>query len=283
MRKVMASKLLAVSAIGLAWLTGCSSKDTEPAPLLPDCEGAICKPTGGSGGGSTPGGGTGGGTSEEPATMTVSGTVLSTIDFGFVTATSFVGSAIVRARGESGAPIQAETAAGQFTIDDVATGLNWFALEEPSAQRTLLPTLQPVFVSEDEPQASVIGVDEQVFLSVLDTMAPVQVPQSGTAQAILFFTHENGDPVKGVSLKSFGNAETVAYDAAPTYEVASPPEEGATGEMGTALLINMYAVPYPGSSVEIRFEVDGEDLFVPIQVASNYVTRAAISVKKPSP
>lgn len=277
----MASKLVAVSAIGVAWIAGCSSKDTEPAPLLEDCVGANCKPTGGgSGGGSKPGGegGAGGSGDEEPSTITVSGTVLSIVDSGFITATTYVGGALVRAQGESGTQVQSETAAGQFTIDDVATGLNWFALEEVSTQRTLLPTLQPVVVSEAEPQTSIVGVDEQVFLAVLDTMSPVQVLQSGAAQAILFFARENGEPVKGVSIKGWANAEAVAYDAAPTYEVASPPDEGATGELGTALLVNIYAVPYPGSSVEIQFEVDGELLVVPIRVASNYVTRAAIAV-----
>lgn len=277
----MASKLVAVSAIGVAWIAGCSSKDTEPAPLLEDCVGANCKPAGGgSGGGSKPGGegGAGGSGDEEPSTITVSGTVLSTVDSGFITATTYVGGALVRAQGESGTQVQSETAAGQFTIDDVATGLNWFALEEVSTQRTLLPTLQPVVVSEAEPQTSIVGVDEQVFLAVLDTMSPVQVLQSGAAQAILFFARENGEPVKGVSIKGWANAEAVAYDAAPTYEVASPPDEGATGELGTALLVNIYAVPYPGSSVEIQFEVDGELLVVPIRVASNYVTRAAIAV-----
>lgn len=281
MRMTMASKLVAVSAIGVAWIAGCSSKDTEPAPLLEDCVGANCKPTGGgSGGGSKPGGegGAGGSGDEEPSTITVSGTVLSTVDSGFITATTYVGGALVRAQGESGTQVQSETAAGQFTIDDVATGLNWFALEEVSTQRTLLPTLQPVVVSEAEPQTSIVGVDEQVFLAVLDTMSPVQVLQSGAAQAILFFARENGEPVKGVSIKGWANAEAVAYDAAPTYEVASPPDEGATGELGTALLVNIYAVPYPGSSVEIQFEVDGELLVVPIRIASNYVTRAAIAV-----
>lgn len=210
--------------------------------------------------------------------MTVSGTVLATIDPGFVTATSYLGAALVRARGASGTQVQAETAAGQFTIDDVATGLNWFALEEQTTQRTLLPTLQPVFVTADEPENSLVGVDEQLFLGVLDMMSPVQVPQSGAGQAILFFVRENGEPVKDVSIKAWGNAAAVAYDAAPIYEVSSPPDEGKTGELGTALLVNMYAVPYPGSSVEIRFEADGKLLAVPIQIASNYVTRAAIEI-----
>lgn len=275
--------LVVVSALGgVVLVAGCSSKEAAPAPMLGDCEGEGCKPSGGNGGGTKPGDGAGGSDSPDASTsVTVSGTVVSTVDHDFANVAAYTGVAVVHARGKAGADVFADTAAGQFTVDDVATGLNWFALEDRQTQRNLMPTLQPVVVDADEPQAQVVGVEQQAFSAVLAGLNPTQIPLDSNAHAILFFVNEGGQPVKGVTLTGWAHAETVAYDSVPAYEVASPPDSFSTGEKSTALLINIPAGPFPGSSVDIRFQVSGEDFTAPVQVASGYVTRAAITAVKP--
>lgn len=280
----MASKLGGVGLLAASLaLFSCSDKDPEPAPLLEDCIGENCKPIAGPGGNNNPGngsGGSGGGSDLEDVTTTVLGTIHATTDSSFLVGTVYVAPSTVKAYGADGAIIETDSMAGQFIIEDVAAGPNWFALEEQHVQRTLLPTLQPVFVDPDEPETVLVGVDEQIFLSTLDLMVPTQIPVSGTAHAILFFRRESNEPIPGVSLKSWGSADAVAYDATPSYEVADPPDEGATGALGTVLLVNVPAVPYPGSLVDIQFqEEDGETKVVSIRIASNYVTRAAVIVE----
>lgn len=265
---------------GSLGLVSCSSKDKEPAPLLEDCVGENCKLPGGSGGGGTPGTEPGGSDSTPPTgTVTVSGTILTTLDQTFATVATYVGPATVRARGEGGAQIETETAAGQFTMDDVAAGLNWFGLEEKSAQGVLISTLQPVMVHPDAPEAHLVGVDRQDFETLLYGLTPTQIANPNAGHAILFFVDADERPVPNVSLKAWAHAEAVAYDGAGGYEVLESPDEGASGQESTVLLVNINAAPYPGASVNIDFEADGELYSAPIQIASGYVTRAAIVVE----
>lgn len=283
MRKRTASKLGGVGLLAASLaLSSCSDKDPEPAPLLEDCVGENCKTIGSPGGNNKPGdgsGGSGGGSDLEGVTTTVVGTILSTVDAGFLLGSTYVGASKVKAQGANGSIIETDTAAGQFIIEDVAAGVNWFSLEDQHVQRTLIPTLQPVVVDPDNPQTVLVGVDEQIFLSVLDLMVPTQIPQANAGHAILFFTRSNNQPVSGVSIKSWASAGAVAYDASPSYEVADPPDQGATGALGAVMLVNLPAIPYPGSSVDIQFEEEGGDTkVVTIRVASGHVTRAAVVV-----
>lgn len=270
-----------VGALGaLALLASCSEKKPEPAPLLDDCIGNDCKASGGNGSGDGTGGGQGGDDDTidgGATTVTVTGTVMATVDEGFLAAAAFTGAAEVHARGEGGADIVSETAAGQFTIDDVATGSNWFALDEKHAQRLMMPTLQPVRVRADNPTATLVGIDQSQFLMVLNNLVPTQIAHPNSGHAILFFVRDDV-PVQGVSIKRWASAEVVAYDIAAGYETAAPPDESGTGERGTALLVNMPATAFPGSSVDIHFEVDGVPRAASIQLASGYVTRVAIAV-----
>jgi len=281
MRKLFASKLAASGLLAASLgLFACSEKDTEPAPQIEDCVGETCKPVGpgGNTGGSGGSGGNGGG-DLDGVTTTVVGTILSTVDSGFQLGATYVGASKVKAYGKDGTIIETDTAAGQFIIEDVAAGLNWFTLEDQHVQRTLIPTLQPIVVDPDNPQTVLVGVDEQLFLGVLDMMVPAQTARSEAGHAILFFVDELSQPVTGVSLTSWGSAEAVGYDLSPTYEVADPPSEGATGPAGTVMLVNLPATPYPGSLVDIQFEVNGEPKVVSIRVAAGHVTRAAVAVE----
>lgn len=258
---------------------GCApKKNDDHPPGISDCVGVGCNPTGAGGTGTgTDGGVTSGDAATDAALVSATGTLATTTDQGFAATGPYAGQVLVRAEGSAGSIIDTEGGVtSTFTLDDVASGLNWFSVENFGGTGTILPTLQPVQVDGTTP-VTLVGVDSQIYTTTLFQLSPPQTKADATAQLILFFV--NGSvPAANVSLKAWAGAPAVAYDSTQGYEIFATPDQGKTGASGTVLLVNVPAVPYPGSLVTLQFDAGAGAMALAVRVAADYVTRAAIAI-----
>lgn len=275
----MSGRALSIAAI-LLLAVGCAPKknDAHP-PGVADCVGAGCNPSGGSG--TNPGNDAGvpiGDAATDAALVSVTGTIATTTDQGFAAAGPYTGQVIVRAEGSASSIVETEGGvASTFGLDDVASGLNWFGVQAFGGAGSILPTLQPVQVDGATP-VTIVGVDAQTFSTTLFQMSPPQTQATGAAQLILFFV-KGSVPASDVSLKSWASAQAVAYDASQGYEIFATPDQGKTGSSGTVILVNVPAVPYPGSLATLQFDAGAGPHAFAVTVAADYVTRAAIAIQ----
>jgi len=267
--------------LGRAWgavlsaaALGCASNDARP-PTPPDCTEPGCNPgpTGGGPGGGTGGARDGGGGSNDanvpPAvdatadagTVTVNYTVRQTVDSWFYATAVYVNAVTVRAVGPNGqvAPASDAGTAVPQTVTDVASGANWFLVEDATSSRRLTGTLQLVDIDPRTPSATLRGVaTDDISNLVVDQV--VWAPPAGTATIILSFRRA-GRGVAGVTVdrSALPAGTTVAYDSSGMYVsdgmvIGTLP---ATDVQGTAIVREIAgAQPFPAlNSATLRYRL----------------------------
>jgi hypothetical protein len=212
-------------------LAACAPADDPRAPPAPDCVEAGCKPRGGGGlggGGTTTDSGLADGPTSVDVgdgsivTVNVTYTVRQTIDSWFYAVSNYGNVVNVHALSAGGWLTPPGEDAGvppppPGALLDVASGLNWFLVEDGSSARRIASTLQLVDIDAARPDANLRAVATDGLTNlVIDQV--LWAPPAGTATLVLNF-RRGGRGAAGVTVNrgALPAGTTVAYDSAGMY------------------------------------------------------------------
>lgn len=266
------SKLLHVQfrrfvVVSSALVFGCGNATEERPPLARDtCGGDPCVTTPlvgvgvgaatGDAGAPSPGGSSSGGLLAGDVIVVISADLTQTLPFGLA-------ELAVRVEADDGRVSESTYGGGDFEIELTGRAPHWLSLRQTAGTQNLITTLQPVERGTDQ---TVSMVERQVIEDIADNLATGPLVLSADrAHALLQFTR-NGVPLSGVSVVTTDG--TVAYDLGSIYSDALD----ATAERGTAALMNLSAVPFPGGSSEVEIATADTRFVFELQLAQDAVT-----------
>jgi hypothetical protein len=224
----------------------------------------------GSGGGGNGGSGGSGGTSGAGASsVDVTGTVVQLTTAAFDEVVPFADSITVIAPGVDTKDVQVDAIGGTFSLQGAASGQQWVLAKELDGVGGAFSTYTIQGLDGMTPiTVPVVPVD------VLDSIATqIEVPSllTGTAQAVLEITDENGQALEGVALVLSGGS--IGYDVAPLQYSAVA---AGTGSLGRAVALNV-PMGAPGE-LEVTLMVSGTPWNALVQMAPDTVTYTGIAL-----
>lgn len=280
---------LALGCLLFALSISCAKEDEPRAPRIGDCMGEGCDP--GNGGGVYVPPPTSHNDAMPPPTMMEEDSGSSTLGTLTGDVTMLTGTDLKMAGDiQSEVEISALAAAGgratarydgdeDFSLANVQiTGNLWVAVEAVgNPTRALMRTLQAVKSTTTDPfhlkvveRASIEEIAAEGAL-----LTPVALdPEKG--HVVIYFVDTADRPVSGIRILDTTaiNGAVVAYDGGNTYNDSFE----ATDAGGSALLLNVEAIPFPGEAVPIAFNHNNLDLSFEVDVARDAITLAVIQI-----
>jgi hypothetical protein len=287
---------------GLSWLAvcsslGCGAKEGATAPNLADCTTCAIKNPGGTLHPSSEGGT---GTEPDAGNAPTDGASTQTGDAGEVTVTLTLAlladppfasptpttssRVIVSAYDRSGGVVDTGSAGVILpeTLDGVATGPNWFAVQDATPAPTIAPTLQPVNVGTNNPSVALSALNiGQLAASNID-MELLGSPAAGEATVVLVF-RQGGKAVSGVTVKGNPGASRVAYYTGSSASPYQTEDRGitATGAESTVMVTHVPAAGQFPQTVDLTLtcNVGNQSTFdVHVKVAQKFATWMVVEV-----
>lgn len=208
---------------------GCGGEKDRPPPLA---GAGIANPVAG---GVAPGAG---GSPNAPGSgsdegIELTGTVIELIDDTFTDSVPFTRPATVSAPGHATNLVQSEYDGEEFALEGVLKSAETWVRVEPLSGVDVMTTLQVVDTLSPVRIELLVGQAAVLEQILSDLTAPTSI-ESGAAQAVLFFTNVDGEPVSGVSVQASG-AEVVAYADGTTWDVT----RSETTANGIAFVANL--------------------------------------------
>jgi hypothetical protein len=166
-----------------------------------------------------------------------------------------------------------------FSLSGVqVAGRIWVGVEPVgNPTRALMPTLQAV--NSTNLDALHLKIVERASMEDIagasGLLTPVTLdPERG--HLVVYFVDQNDAPVSGIRILDTAaiNGSLIAYDAGNVYSDSL--EETDIG--GSALLLNLDSIPFPGEEKTIAFNFDGLDSSFPVDVARDTVTIAVVGI-----
>ena len=238
---------------------------------------------------STPGGeaGAGGGGGMPPAGVgTLAGTVLELSASDLQTRQSLLGGVEVRAAragGPSDDPVSDETdASGTFRLEGVATArVTWVGVGDFASPpvEPYMDTLQAVDATSGDFVSLLVARRDAVRDAVAVAFMGEGVElDPALAHIAIRFVRASGAPIPDVHIE-FPRVDQVptAYDAGDAFSSAL----NATSDRGMALLVNMQAAPYPGSTTSVIAALDDRQFGAELQIAAGALTIVSAVVPEP--
>jgi hypothetical protein len=201
-----------------------------------------------------------------------------------VTSQSLRGEVEVRARSAAGGdPVVAEPGAdGFYRLEGIERGAGvWVGVgnfADPPAE-PFIDTLQAVDSGRSGfTNLVVMRRDTLRDLAATSFITQPALLRDDGAHIVLQFVNVASQPLEGVQI-TFPAPENVsiAYDAGDTYSDALP----ETSTRGMAVLLNLDAPPWPGSTLGVVADIDGEQLSAQVQIARGAVTVVTAVVPDP--
>jgi hypothetical protein len=278
---------------GVGWLAlaGCGH-DAPQYPKEGDC--VNCSSPAGSGGAGVGTGGSTGGSLEggtvdatdaaprEAGTVTVTFSVGQTNDTTFATVSPYDRPVRVSARNTGGTVVDTGDTGMPMsgTLSGVATGPNWFGVEDPSGPTRILPTLQPFDVDPITPAVPLVAITaSQLTPLVVDRDQP-WAPIPGHATLIVLFTRA-GKLLPGITLD--GNlpaGSSVVYEQAGAYVTPMADPTIKTDDEGTAIVRDIGSVAaYPMTTqTKFGYHIGTASLSFQAALAADFVTWMTVVV-----
>ena len=223
--------------------------ETDPSKI---CKVPCKGPVGGGGvghggsGGSTASGGAGGAGGKA---VDASGVTVAFTSSAFDTVSSYTEAARIYAVDLDGQLVTADTAAGAFTLTDVAEGDQWIEAEDTSnGAGQVWSTFSRVYF--DGTTSLEVPLIEKATLGDVAVQANVVSYSATAAQLVIRFVDSvTGDPVDGVAIGPLSGA-TYAFDTGGPGQYAVNPAQ--TGALGMAVVFNV-AVPSAQADIELSY------------------------------
>jgi hypothetical protein len=166
-----------------------------------------------------------------------------------------------------------------FSLSGVQiTGQLWVGVRPVgNPTRALMSTLQTVNSTLVDPlHLKVVeraSMDDIAGASGL--LTPVTLdPERG--HLVVYFVNQDNNPVSGIRILDTAaiDGSLIAYDAGNVYSDSL--EQTNIG--GSALLLNLNSIPFPGEEMTVAFNFDGLDSSFPVHVARDTLTIAAVLI-----
>ena len=257
----------------------CSAKEEPHPPGLGDCNDPACRTLTGTGGAVSSGGRSDSGqtadanggsvATSDAGPQTVTFTVSRTTDSGFEMVTPYAGAVKVSAVGIDGQRVTANGAAGAGTLEQVAPGQNWFAVQFVPQNLPIIDTLQQVIVDPAHPSVALRTVTSDDMVNTLFDNALLGAFLPGRAAVVIHF-RQAGKPVRGVKVLGNSAGSRVGYDSNAHYVL----EPQATGIGGTALVVdiqNLSAFPML-TPLPLRYQIGNASKLIEVVAAQNFIT-----------
>ena len=167
------------------------------------------------------------------------------------------------------------------TLDGVAVGPNWFAVQEATAGvPTIAPTLQPAIVGANSPTVALSALNAgQLSNSIVDGQ-----PLGGTAPAeatVVLVFQKAGQSVSGVSVTGNPGASAVAYYTGGGAYQTQEKGTNATGAESTVIVTHVPAAArFPQrASITLTGHLGNQTAFdIPVSVSQTFVTFMLVDV-----
>lgn len=280
---------LALGCLLFALSISCAKEDEPRAPRIGDCTAEDCDPD------------TGGGVYVPPPTSrndamappTMVGEDSGTNSLGTLTGdVMMLTGTDLKMAGDIQSEVEISALAGaggratarydgdeDFSLANVQiTGNLWVGVEAVgNPTRSLMRTLQAVNSTKTDPlhlkvveRASIEEIAAEGAL-----LTPVALDRE-KGHVVIYFVDTADRPISGIRILDTTaiNGAVVAYDGGNTYNDSF--EETDAG--GSALLLNVEAIPFPGEAVTIAFNHDGLDSSFVVDVARDAITLAVVGI-----
>jgi hypothetical protein len=278
----MRETTLGVLALGCL-LGGCGSK-VPTAPTIPDCTsctqnhpvGTVRNPEAGTNTEPEAGAGESGVLSEAGSTsVMVTLALLADEAFAKPTQSPDTSRVVITSYDPAGNVVTSGDAAVKLPapLDGVATGPNWFAIEDGTMAGAIAPTLEPADVAADQALAlSAIDAGQLAGTKVDGVL--VGTPLPGRATVILVFRRAN-QPAAGITVTGNPGDSAVGYDTGNGLYQTVEAGTNTTGEDSTVLINNVPVAAQFPQFVELGLKgafVNQASFDIPVRIAQGFVT-----------
>jgi hypothetical protein len=286
--------LYGFGGLALVTIAGCSSKGPPSAPALGDC--TTCPPitTGGSvgsGGGQEPDDAGDMPSVDAPSSTSDAGAVkvklslvrmLSDATFskdpmtytGPVKVSSFDPAGAVVDTGDMGVILSQD-------LDGVASGQNWFAVQDANTTVTLASTLQPVNVGSGNPTIALSALNAGQLAATNIDGDLLMSPAQGQATIVLVFQRA-GKPVSGVSVSGVSDPAVIGYYTGTPFPYQTKAKgTDATGTDSTVVIAHVAAAAqFPKmSTITLSYNIGNQPpSSLDVNVAQSFVSWVPVEV-----
>jgi len=219
-------------------------------------------------------------TEREAGSATVMFNVGRTNDTGFISVSPHDALVRVSAIGATGDVVTTgDVSTGEGSLDGVATGPNWFAVQDPAGTTKILPTLQPVAVSPVTPVAALVAVATPLLTPLMIDQQP-WAPLKGHATLILIF-NRGGRLLDGITVgPSLPAGASVAYEQNGAYITPMTNPDVKTDAEGTAIVRDIGNVAtYPATTpMKFGYRLGTASLSFNASLAADFVTWMTVAV-----
>jgi hypothetical protein len=204
----------------------------------------------------------------------------STNDTGFLSVSPYNGLVRVSAVGLGGALVTTgDVTTGEGTLDGVAAGANWFAVQDPEGATKVFPTLQPFKVDRTTPVAALVAVGGKQLTPLTIDQQP-WAPLKGRATLIVIF-NRGGRLIDGITIgPALPAGASVAYEQTGAYITPMTNPDVATDTEGTALVRDIPNVAvYPATTTtKFAYRLGSAALSFEANLAADFVTWMTVAV-----
>jgi hypothetical protein len=165
------------------------------------------------------------------------------------------------------------------SLDGVATGPNWFAVEDPTGTSRILPTLQPVMVDPVTPLAGLVCIGASQLTPLVVDGEP-WAPLKGHATLIVIFDR-GGKLSSGVTIgPTLPAGASIAYEQAGAYATPMNNPDIATDDEGTVIVRDIASVAtYPATTtLELTYHLGASTLTFDTNLAADFVTWMTVPI-----
>jgi hypothetical protein len=219
-------------------------------------------------------------TNVDAGAVSVTFSVGNTNDTGFVSVSPYSSLVHVSAVGFTGDVVTSgDVTTGEGQLDGVATGPNWFAVQDPGGNAKIFPTLQPVTVDPVTPVAALVAITASQLTPLTVDQLP-WTPIKGRATLIVIF-NRGGRLVNGISIgPSLPAGVSVAYEQSGAYLTPMNNPDIATDPEGTAMVLDIGNVPaYPQTNtMKFGYRLGTSVLSFEAKLAADFVTWMTVAV-----
>jgi hypothetical protein len=203
-----------------------------------------------------------------------------TNDTGFLSVSPYDSLVRVSAVGLGGNVVTTgDVTMGEGTLDGVATGNNWFTVQDPGGTAKILPTLQPVKVDRVTPTAALVAVGSNQLKPLMIDQQP-WAPLAGHATLIVIF-NRGGKLIDGIKIgPTLPPGASVAYEQSAAYVTPMTNPDVATDSEGTALVRDIGNVAtYPMTTpTKFGYRLGTAALSFEASLAADFVTWMTVAV-----
>jgi hypothetical protein len=190
---------------------------------------------------------------------------------------SATGPLVISAYDPSGAVVDTGQAGVTLPVklDGVASGSNWFAVEDATKAGTIASTLQPISVGTDNPtNVALSAISAGPLAATQIDRVPLGGPASGEATVVLVF-RQGVKSVPGITVTGNPGNSTVAYYAGNGYQTQDM-GTNVTGAQSTVLIAH---VPVAARlRLPLKYTVANKPFDIQVDVAPTFVTWMLVDV-----